>query len=100
MGAEYFGILIEKKDATKAFSEASEQARYDHGHSGYTGTIAEKIGFETVSKAPIEDSKVEEWAYAYDEKHRNEKWGRAYHVPVKDATGETIGHYFFGWASC
>jgi len=44
MGAEDFSIGALGKTAEDAFSRAIEDARYEHGHGGYTGTIAEKAG--------------------------------------------------------
>jgi hypothetical protein len=45
MGASEFQVEIKAKDAKTAFRTAVEQARFEHGHGGYTGTIAEKNGF-------------------------------------------------------
>ncbi len=46
MGAEEFYVVAEGSTAQDAFTKAVEQAQYDHGHGGYTGTIAEKDEFE------------------------------------------------------
>lgn len=48
MGADTFFARNAGKDARDAFSNAVEDARYRHGHEGYTGTIAEKSGFHLV----------------------------------------------------
>ena len=45
MGASEFITLSKGKTADDAFAVAKERAYYDHGHSGYSGTIAEKPGF-------------------------------------------------------
>lgn len=45
MGASDFIDYGIGKTADEAFSNAVQQARYDYGHAGYTGTIAEKPGF-------------------------------------------------------
>ena len=45
MGATYFEVRVRAESADSAFKQAQEQAFYDHGHSGYTGTIAEKDGY-------------------------------------------------------
>lgn len=46
MGAATFDVTVPVgRGVREAFSEAREQAQWDHGHSGYTGTIAEKPGY-------------------------------------------------------
>lgn len=48
MGADVFTDRVSKKAHPKvhlAFMAACEQAAWDYGHSGYTGTIAEKGSF-------------------------------------------------------
>ena len=45
MGAETFEIFGYGKTAREAFSAAREDAQYEHGHGGYTGTIAEKDSY-------------------------------------------------------
>jgi len=48
MGAQDFYEVASKKDyptAVSAFEALVKSAQYDHGHAGYTGTIAEKGGF-------------------------------------------------------
>jgi len=44
MGAADFTTIALGKTANEAFSAAIEDALYDYGHAGYTGTIAEKGG--------------------------------------------------------
>lgn len=53
MGAEEFRSDSRGATRREAFTTAREQAFYDHGHAGYTGTIAEKsdaweLTFKTV----------------------------------------------------
>lgn len=45
MGATTFSTFALGKNAREAFRQAQEHARYEYGHGGYTGTIAEKPGF-------------------------------------------------------
>ena len=45
MGAVNFECEARGKTVSDAYSTAVEDARYWHGHGGYTGTIAEKHGF-------------------------------------------------------
>jgi len=46
MGATTFTHFQPGQNAGAAFAEAVGQALYNHGHDGYTGTIAEKPGFQ------------------------------------------------------
>jgi len=45
MGATNYVTISKGKDAKDAFSSARDKAQWDHGHGGYTGTIAEKDSF-------------------------------------------------------
>lgn len=45
MSAQDFENRVKGKTADEAFWFAVEEALYDYGHSGYTGTIAEKHEF-------------------------------------------------------
>lgn len=95
MGSEQFQTTSIGKTARIAFRNAVKQAQYDHGHSGYTGTIAEKEEFEEIS--------VPEGVDVYDfvnklfeerDSRIDDKCGPSGCVKVK--AGE---YYFFGWAS-
>ena len=50
MGAEVFYNSIKGTDANKAFIAAHEDACYEHGHGGYSGTLAEKNNFSMSNK--------------------------------------------------
>ena len=90
MGATTFGVMSKGKDVQQAFDNAKEEAYYDHGHGGYTGTIAEKSGYKllTVPK----DKSLNEFIDSTIED--NDKWDDAFCVEV----GEDE-FYFYGWAS-
>lgn len=45
MGAEWFTTEGEGADAAQAFKAAVDDAAYERGHGGYTGSIAEKRRF-------------------------------------------------------
>ena len=45
MGAECYLNIGKGKTAQHAFDRLVEKAQWDHGHAGYTGTIAEKTNF-------------------------------------------------------
>ncbi len=53
MGADEFSTVAFGKDANAAFRSATEEARYENGHGGYTGTIAEKHGFTLIDLKAI-----------------------------------------------
>jgi hypothetical protein len=108
MGAEQFSTRAKGKTAVEAFAAAVSQAQYDHGHSGYTGTIAEKKSFKMVTlpagidaasfiRAVLDDEPIPGWEaeitkageIAFD------KWGPAACVQVDKET-----FAFFGLASC
>lgn len=98
MGATTFGCTARGKDANEAFRNAREEALYDCGHGGYSGTIAEKTCFELVSIDPesIKDpvlfnAKIDELS----DTEFDDKWGPAGCVKLTEGQ-----YYFFGWASC
>jgi hypothetical protein len=102
MGAETFSQVAHGKTAQDAFNTAQEQARYDYGHAGYTGTIAEKCDFIMLKVSPekLEELKAKPYCY-YDYsgddplwEKVDDKWGPAGCIDLQD------GRYlFFGWAS-
>lgn len=95
MGSQTFTAVSRGATAREAFTGAVDEARYEHGHGGYTGTIAEKHGFTMI---PLPDGrKPSEYAYELldkDDPRISDKWGPA--GCLKVAEGEYL---FFGWAS-
>ena len=55
MGAEWFEEKVEGASCAEAFRYAQEDARYEYGHGGYTGTIAEADGFKIVTEQMIHE---------------------------------------------
>lgn len=95
MGADQFSCTAKSKTATQAFNAAVNKAQYDHGHSGYTGTIAEKSEFVMI--VPNEGESPEDCAERLTEerdKRIDDKWGPAGCI---DCGNEK--YLFFGWAS-
>ncbi len=95
MGADTFTTRAKGKTAKEAFATAQDQAQYDHGHSGYSGTIAEKDAF-TMIPVPADTNPG---AYAYklieeNDRRISDKWGPAGCIDL--GKGEYL---FFGWAS-
>tara|TARA_R100001244_G_scaffold8436_2_gene10611 strand:- start:1353 stop:1724 length:372 start_codon:yes stop_codon:yes gene_type:complete len=50
MGASEFINVAEGKTADAAFKKLVEQAQWEHGHAGYSGTIAEKRSIAEFSR--------------------------------------------------
>lgn len=95
MGAETFFEYGIGPSAEKAFADAVERAQWDHGHSGYSGTLAEK---RTMVEIPLPEG-ADPMEYAeklIDESDEriDDKWGPAGCIKVEDGK-----YLFFGWAS-
>lgn len=107
MGAQDFIEFANGDNMAKAFNEAVEQAAYDYGHSGYTGSIAEKSDFieyrvdgdltdkeamvlaDRLMNLDDPDPRIAKFADKIDD-----KWGPAGGFRIRD------GFYgFVGWAS-
>jgi hypothetical protein len=101
MGAETFTSWVPRrpKDSVQAaFIEAVQQAGWQYGHDGYTGTIAEKDSFVVVGAASSFEaaSQAAEKLIEEGDQRIDDKWGPAGCIEV---TGEEPGYLFFGWAS-
>ena len=102
MGATEFFTTSSGKTAQEAFRSAVEEAQYEYGHGGYTGTIAEKSDCKSASSQVFESSEVatEFAAGKMDDPDHwcNDKWGPAAYVSFKNKDGN-VKFLFFGWAS-
>jgi len=103
MGASVFFGSGTGKTAKEAFNTIVEDAMYEFGHGGYTGTIAEKDSFKVLSDKVYESYKE---AYDYAESLVDEgdprvddKWGPAGCLKFKSKKDGEISYIFFGWAS-
>jgi hypothetical protein len=95
MGADTFGTRAKGKTAEEAFRSAVENAQWEHGHGGYSGTIAEKRSFTIIAVPQGMD--CIEYANSLldgDDPRVSDKWGPAGCVKLDEGTW-----YFFGWAS-
>lgn len=94
MGGCTFTTKAKGKNAHAAFSDACYEARHQHGHGGYTGTIAEKHRF-TMIPLPAGQGPEDfaEQLIADDDPRINDKWGPAGCI---DLGGDE--YLFFGWA--
>lgn len=95
MGGTNFETTATGKTAREAFANAVSQAQWEHGHGGYTGTIAEKPGFTEFSvplaDLPPREQAVERWnkeAKAYTTVMEAER--------VTDRLHEAIYHHSWG----
>lgn len=96
MGATTFITTGTGKTAYEAFRGARQLALYDHGHGGYTGTIAEKHGFLKVAERMDTKAAIKLAEKMIDDGDRRiyDKWGPAGMIPLSDDK-----FLFFGWAS-
>lgn len=113
MGAKQFDMVEFGKTPLDAFKRAKEVAFYDHGHSGYTGTIAEKDTYKVISKPKDKDvdTFIEE-LFNNSDPRIDDRWGPAGCIEVTDEVKkdhkERGSPYprgkrafrFFGWARC
>jgi hypothetical protein len=102
MGATEFTCVGNGKTAKEAFDAAVEDAAYDCGHGGYTGTIAEKDTFVMCS-SEVFASQQEAFDFADKllsdgDKRVDDKWGPAGCVAFKNKH-DKVSYIFFGWAS-
>ena len=85
-------------NAGQVFKALREEAQYQRGHGGYSGTIAEKDDFKIVAK-PMTREEAE--TKANTQISDNDKWGPAYAIPIIEGKSTQIkGYLFFGIASC
>lgn len=95
MGATDFYTRASGASAQEAFRAAREEAQHEHGHGGYSGTIAEKSEFVTIPLPEgIEASAYAEMLIDKQDKRVWDKWGPA---GCFDLGGGQ--YYFFGIAS-
>jgi hypothetical protein len=100
MGAMEFANTVSAETARDAFLQARDGALYDHGHSGYTGTIAEKDEFIMIDM-PADFTKADLHAKMQEVIEDDDKWGPAHCINVsKFYPNETMPCFvFFGLAS-
>ena len=95
MGAREFTTIASGATAREAFKNAVENALYEHGHGGYTGSIAEKYSFVMINKPQDKElySFIDE-LFNKNDRRIMDKWGDAGCIKMDD------GRYcFFGLAS-
>jgi hypothetical protein len=102
MGAADFITKAVGKTAKEAFNNARNDALYEYGHGGYTGTIAEKHSFDMVGSANGLHAAfgLAQDLLDADDPRIEDKWGPAGCIRVDGAEeyGKRV-YVFFGWAS-
>lgn len=100
MGAVEFFCEAEGASAKDAFHQAVEEAQWENGHEGYSGTIAEKNTFKLVHVAEGADPWKTAETMLYDQGKFDDKWGPAGCMVVRHPDNGKLGKYlFFGYAS-
>ena len=102
MGAEQFMTSASGKSPQEAFDRAVEEAHYQWGRGGYTGTVAEKMGFILIDVPEGEDpQKFADRLLDEDDSRIDDKWGPAGAVVLTgpDKVSSETSYIFFGWAS-
>jgi hypothetical protein len=101
MGAVNFCTYADGTDLQSVFKETREQAQYDYGHSGYSGTIAEKSSVVLRCKEPFTPDEASD--FIETDQHKNDKWGPCFAVRVKGKSKWSNrvldGFCFYGFAS-
>ena len=85
MGAEWFYETGYGASAKEVFDALVKDARYEHGHGGYSGTIADKTEFKTVPLPPSwvegvptgDDVEEAAWEIPEEAYSKKGKWGAA-----------------------
>lgn len=92
MGAADFCQFIKGDSLRNAFIEARDQARYEHGSGGYTGTLAEKHDYVLIAREPLHPAIAETLARRLldeDDERIADKHGPAGVIPVAPADAFT-----------
>jgi hypothetical protein len=95
MGAEVFYTKSFGKTNQQAFKDAVEDAYYQFGHDGYTGSIAEKDSFVMINLPEGKDpEKYADELIDAEDPRIDDKWGPAgcFYLGKNE-------YFFFGWAS-
>lgn len=103
MGATTFMTTGRGNNPDHAFELATSEALYEHGHGGYTGTIAEKNSFVVTDPQifPTRDAAKDHANQLIndDDPRIRDKWGPAGAVRFADPDHNDESWLFFGWAS-
>ena len=93
-GANEFSITVKANSPEEAFRKAIDHARYESGHGGYSGTIAEKSKFIMVTTPKGKNPQEYAQELMDDDPRISDKWGPAGCIKLENGD-----YFFFGWAS-
>ena len=95
MGSQVFTTIGTGASVQAAFNDEVEHACFNHGHGGYSGTIAEKSEFVMIPCLPGQTAEdTANILIDKDDPRITDKWGPAGCIDMGD--GDFL---FFGWAS-
>ncbi|GAA3302487.1 hypothetical protein Dvina_51525 [Dactylosporangium vinaceum] len=89
MGTWAFETYADGEDASTAFNTARSDAAFEHGHGGYSGTIAEKDSYVVITYTITDLDEAERLAGTLmenDDPRIADKWGPAGAIPVRQPT--------------
>jgi hypothetical protein len=96
MGAASFRQYADGADPDAAFDEARQDALHEHGHGGYTGTLAEKYSYVIITATPMDPSSAQALAddlISRADPRIDDKWGPAGAIAVCQPTRTiTVDH--------
>lgn len=89
-------------DLNDAYRNLVETAQWEHGHGGYTGTIAESSGVHLLQTESLSrDDAFELAEKLFEEGHPElEKWGPALAIPLIVKSDQLPSWLFLGIYSC
>lgn len=102
MGAYQFRNSAIAETPGAAFARLRDQALYEHGHGGYTGTIAEKVGFTFVGAVDALPSEVEKFMADLEDAEYEDDRGAAFKLAAPEHLRPFIKHldtYTDKWAN-
>lgn len=79
-GAQEFSGYAKGTSADAAFRKLRDDAKFDRGHGGYSGSIAEKSSFKIRRSDPMTRAEADD--FISGDIDSNDKWGPAYAVPI------------------
>lgn len=96
---DYNGQTPVKEAIGHAFWDLVDMARYDNGHGGYTGTIAEAHSYEVVGHEPSKSMALAEASKTSDNKGKYpqaEKWEQSYIITYGEDKDRPTGIVVYG----
>jgi hypothetical protein len=85
MGSQSFSIVANGSNLNEAFRSAVENARWEYGNGGYTGSLAEKSDVIAITSTPMSEQAAAELAHSLidsSDPRIDDKWGPAGAIPI------------------